>query len=91
MAIYTALFDVGILIGGPLLGLVIELSGYGAMYSAAAMIVLAGAVSFARGLNDTPKIVGLVFVIDALDNQVSLLLVAAVMVLAMGISRRQGQ
>jgi MFS family permease len=47
MAIYTALFDVGILIGGPLLGLVIELSGYGAMYSTAAMIVLAGAVSFA--------------------------------------------
>jgi MFS family permease len=47
MAIYTALFDVGILIGGPLLGLVIELSGYGAMYGAAAMIVLAGAVSFA--------------------------------------------
>lgn len=47
MAIYTALFDVGILIGGPLLGLVIELRGYGAMYGAAAMIVLAGAVSFA--------------------------------------------
>jgi MFS family permease len=47
MAIYTALFDVGILIGGPLLGLVIELGGYGAMYGAAAMIVLAGAVSFA--------------------------------------------
>jgi MFS family permease len=47
MAIYTALFDVGILIGGPLLGLVIELSGYGAMYGTAAMIVLTGAVSFA--------------------------------------------
>lgn len=39
----------------------------------------AGAVSFARGLNDTPKIVGLVFSLNALDHRVSLLSVAAVM------------
>jgi PiT family inorganic phosphate transporter len=39
----------------------------------------AGAVSFARGLNDTPKIVGLMLVLGALGSRVSLLLVAAVM------------
>jgi MFS family permease len=47
MAIYTGLFDVGILVGGPLLGLVIEMDGYGAMFGVAAMILVAGTVSFA--------------------------------------------
>ena len=39
----------------------------------------AGATSFARGLNDTPKIVGLMFVFKALHVQADLVLVAAVM------------
>ena len=41
----------------------------------------AGAVSFARGLNDTPKIVALGLVVGALDLNWSILLVAAVMAL----------
>jgi MFS family permease len=47
MAIYTALFDVGILLGGPLLGIIIEADGYGAMFGTAAVILVAGAVIFA--------------------------------------------
>ncbi len=39
----------------------------------------AGAVSFARGLNDTPKIVGLMLVLRALDIRLNLLLVAFAM------------
>ena len=39
----------------------------------------AGALSFARGLNDTPKIVGLLIVLQALQARVSLLLIALVM------------
>jgi PiT family inorganic phosphate transporter len=39
----------------------------------------AAAVSFARGLNDGPKIVGLLLVMDALHLEVSLLAVAAAM------------
>ena len=38
-----------------------------------------GAVSFARGLNDAPKIVGLLVVLEAIHLQVSLSLIAAVM------------
>jgi PiT family inorganic phosphate transporter len=41
----------------------------------------AGAVSFARGLNDTPKIVALGLVAGALDLRVSILLVAVTMML----------
>jgi predicted MFS family arabinose efflux permease len=47
MAIYTALFDVGILLGGPLLGVIIEASGYGAMFGTAAVILVAGTLTFA--------------------------------------------
>lgn len=39
----------------------------------------AAAVSFARGLNDTPKIVGLLLVVQALDLKISMLAVAAAM------------
>lgn len=39
------------------------------------------AVSFARGLNDTPKIVGLLLVVQALDIRVSMFAVAIVMAL----------
>lgn len=41
----------------------------------------AGAVSFARGLNDTPKIVGLMLVLKVFHVQVNILLVAAAMAL----------
>jgi PiT family inorganic phosphate transporter len=41
--------------------------------------ISAGAMSFARGLNDAPKIVGLMLVIKALHVQTNLLLVAAAM------------
>jgi len=41
--------------------------------------VSAAAVSFARGLNDTPKIVGLLLVVKALNVQVSILAVALAM------------
>ena len=47
MSIYTALFDVGVLIGGPLLGAVIERFGYTAMYATVAALVGAGMVGFA--------------------------------------------
>ena len=40
-----------------------------------------GAVSFARGLNDAPKIVGLLVAFEALHLQVSLTLIAALMAL----------
>lgn len=41
--------------------------------------VSAAAVSFARGLNDTPKIVGLLLVVQALNLQVSMLAIATAM------------
>ena len=40
MTLFTALFDVGALIGAPLLGWVIESSGYSTMFSLAAVMVL---------------------------------------------------
>jgi MFS family permease len=47
MAIYTGLFDLGVLLGGPGVGVVIERFGYGVMYEMTAVIVVLGAVSFA--------------------------------------------
>ena len=45
LAIYTALFDAGVLLGGPLLGAIIESLGYRAMFlSAAALVVLGIAI-----------------------------------------------
>ena len=41
--------------------------------------VSAGVVSFARGLNDTPKIVGLLLIINAIDMRWSMIIVAVVM------------
>jgi len=41
----------------------------------------AGIVSFARGLNDTPKIVGLLLIIGALDVKYSMLAIAIIMAL----------
>jgi predicted MFS family arabinose efflux permease len=47
LAFFTALFDVGVLVGGPLLGVIITISGYPAMYTAATAILAAGVVSYA--------------------------------------------
>lgn len=41
--------------------------------------ISAGAVSFARGLNDTPKILGILLIIDTLDIKISLLAIAIAM------------
>ena len=41
----------------------------------------AGIVSFARGLNDTPKIMGLLIIVQALDLQVSMITIAIAMAL----------
>lgn len=45
-SIFTALFDAGALVGGPLLGAIIRSSGYGAMFLAAAAIVTLGGIVF---------------------------------------------
>jgi MFS family permease len=42
LALYTALFDGGTLIGGPLLGAIIEAASYRTMFLSAAMLLLAG-------------------------------------------------
>jgi MFS family permease len=47
MSLFTALFDAGALIGGPLLGAVIQTAGYSAMFASAAVMVAAGGVIFA--------------------------------------------
>ena len=47
------------------------------------------AVSFARGLNDTPKIVGLMLVVKALDLRVSMVAIAAAMALGGWINARK--
>ncbi len=46
-AIYTAIFDVGTLIGGPLFGLAIRIGDYRAMWLLAALLVVAGTALFA--------------------------------------------
>ena len=46
-AIFTAVFDVGTLVGGPLFGLAIRLGDYQAMWLLAAGLVIAGAGAFA--------------------------------------------
>jgi len=47
MSLFTALFDGGVLVGGPAFGAVILLAGYPAMFSTAAAVVLVGAGAFA--------------------------------------------
>ena len=46
-AIFTAVFDVGTLVGGPLFGLAIRLGDYRAMWLLAAGLVVVGATAFA--------------------------------------------
>lgn len=47
LSLFTALFDGGVLVGGPAFGLVIRLAGYPAMFTTAATVVLAGGIAFA--------------------------------------------
>jgi predicted MFS family arabinose efflux permease len=47
MAIYTGLLDLGLLVGGPALGIIIDLHGHSAMFSAAGVALLLGLASFA--------------------------------------------
>jgi len=47
LSLFTALFDAGVLVGGPLFGAVIEAAGFRAMYGTAAAGVLAGLGLFA--------------------------------------------
>ena len=48
MAIFTGLFDVGTLAGGPTLGLIIATRGYATMFGTAAVLLVAGSIVFAR-------------------------------------------
>jgi MFS family permease len=50
MGIFTALFDAGALVGGPLIGVLIMCAGFGAAFTAAAGIVAAGMLAF--GIRD---------------------------------------
>jgi len=47
MAIFTALFDLGVLVGGPLLGGIIDQFGYTPMFLTSAALLAAGAAGFA--------------------------------------------
>jgi MFS family permease len=47
MAVYTGLFDLGVLLGGPLMGVVIAVWGYTAMFATAAVLIVAGTAGFA--------------------------------------------
>ena len=47
LSIFTALFDAGVLIGGPALGLIIRLAGYPAMFVSAAGLIAVGSLTFA--------------------------------------------
>ena len=47
MAIYTGLFDVGLLVGGPTLGFVIDARGHAAMFATAGVAIVIGLLSFA--------------------------------------------
>jgi len=46
MAIYTALFDLALLVGAPLLGALIDATGFRVMFTTAAVILLSGTVVF---------------------------------------------
>lgn len=47
LASFTALFDLGIVVGGPLLGLVLQLTNYTTMFATAGALAFAGLVAFA--------------------------------------------
>lgn len=53
LSVFTALFDLGNVLGGPLLGLVVKVFGYGTMFVSAALLALSGLVALAL-LDTTP-------------------------------------
>lgn len=46
MGIFTALFDVGLVVGGPVFGAIITLGGFSVMYASACAMVVTGSVVF---------------------------------------------
>jgi predicted MFS family arabinose efflux permease len=46
LALFTALFDLGVLVGGPLFGFVIERLGFSAMFGVAGVALALGALGF---------------------------------------------
>jgi predicted MFS family arabinose efflux permease len=46
LALFTALFDLGLLVGGPLFGFVIERFGFGAMFAGAGVGLALGSAAF---------------------------------------------
>jgi MFS family permease len=55
LASFTALFDLGLLVGGPLLGLVAQLADYSAMFTTAGIVAIAGVVVFAAWDPPAPR------------------------------------
>ncbi len=53
--LFTAMFDLSILVGGPALGLIIEGSGYRSMYLTVAGVVIVGVLAFAALERRHPK------------------------------------
>ncbi|HHC09317.1 MAG TPA: MFS transporter [Actinobacteria bacterium] len=47
-SVFTSLLDVGTLVGGPVLGMIVAAAGYPAMYAAAAVTIAVAGVVFAR-------------------------------------------
>ncbi len=47
LSLFTALFDAGVLVGGPFFGIVIHLAGYPAMFMTQAAVMLVGTAAFA--------------------------------------------
>jgi predicted MFS family arabinose efflux permease len=54
MAIFTALFDVGMLLGGPAFGALIDAAGYAPAFAAGAFLLAAGGACFAWWDRDRP-------------------------------------
>lgn len=46
LAAFTALFDLGLLVGAPIFGLILEASGYGSMFATAAAVAFVGSIVF---------------------------------------------
>jgi len=55
LSLFTALFDGGVLFGGPLFRAVIRFAGYPAMFASAAALVVAGGITFALWDAEGPR------------------------------------
>lgn len=58
LSVFTALFDLGNVVGGPLLGAIVKVGSYGAMFVSAAALALGGLVTLALldgSRSDAPK------------------------------------